>query len=289
MRARRRRSGAAALAAACALAATAFAAAPSVAGADDAGSLTASAGAVQATLTWGKAELGVADPRLVIVRAGATAFDGSPVAASDGCRDGYCSFLPSGKRKSALQVVDLNGDGEPEVLVDAYTGGAHCCAVTELAAFNGSGYAIQELAWGNTGYELQDLDHDGKPELVGLDDVFAGAFSSFAASFFPPRVVDYDPSIKGALRDVTDHFPALIRKNQRAALHALSRARRQHYETLGIVAAYVADFYLLGDPGHARPYLERARKRGDLRTISGRAPRSYERRLLAFLKKHGYR
>jgi len=288
MRVRRRRS-AAALAAACAVAAAAFAVAAPVAGADDAGSLTASAGAVQATLTWGKAEFGVADPRLVIARAGATAFDGSPVAASEGCRDGYCSFLPSGKRKSALQVVDLNGDGEPEVLVDAYTGGAHCCAVTELAAFNGTGYAIQELEWGNTGYELQDLDGDGKPELIGFDDVFAGAFSSFAASFFPPRVVDYDPSVKGALRDVTDHFPALVRKNQRSALHALSRARKQRAETLGIVAAYVADFYLLGDPGHAKPYLERARRRGDLRTISGRAPRSYERRLLAFLKKHGYR
>jgi hypothetical protein len=267
----------------------ALAALPGAASADDAGSVTASAGQVQATLTWGKAKFGVADPRLVIVRAGATLFDGSPVAGSDSCGDGYCSFLASGKRKSALQVVDLNGDGEPEVLVDAYSGGAHCCALTELAAFNGTGYAVQELFWGNTGYELQDLDGDGKPELVGYDDAFAGAFSSYAASFFPPRVVDYDPAVNGGLRDVTDHFVALIRKNQRQALHALKRARRQHYETLGIVAAYVADFYLLGDPGHVRPYLERARKRGDLRTFNGRAPRSFERRLLAFLKKQGYR
>jgi hypothetical protein len=262
---------------------------PGAASADDAGSLTASAGAVQATLTWGKAQFGVANPRLVIVRAGVTLFDASPVAGSDSCGDGYCSFLSSGKRKSALQVVDLNGDGEPEVLVDAYTGGAHCCAITELAAFNGSGYAVQELFWGDPGYELKDLDGDGRPELVSLDDAFAGAFTSFAASFFPPRVVDYDPAVKGVLRDVTDHFVALIRKNQQQALHALKRARRQHYETLGAVAAYVADLYLLGDPGHVRPYLKRARERGDLRTISGPAPRSFERRLLAFLKKQGYR
>jgi hypothetical protein len=274
---------------AAAAAALALAVLPGVAGADDAGSLTASAGAVQATLSWDKAEFGVANPRLAIVRGGATLFDASPVAGSDSCGQGYCSFLASGKRTSALQVVDLNGDGEPEVLVDAYSGGAHCCALTELFAFNGSAYAASELYWGNTGYELRDLDLDGKPELVGYDDAFAGAFSSFAASFFPPRIVDYDPSIKGALRDVTDHFVALIRKNQRQALHALKRARRQHYETLGIVAAYVADMYLLGDHDAVRPYLKRARKRGDLRTISGRAPRSFERQLLAFLKKQGYR
>ena len=279
---RRRRAAAAA-------AVLALAALPGAASADDAGSLTASAGAVQATLTWDKAELGVANPRLAIVRGGAALFDASPVAGSDSCREGYCSFLASGKRKSALQVVDLNGDGEPEVLVDAYSGGAHCCALTEILAFNGTGYGVTEAYWGNTGYELQDLDVDGKPELVGYDDAFAGAFSSFAASFFPPRVVDYDPSVKGALRDVTDHFVALIRKNQRQALHALKRARRQHYETLGIVAAYVADMYLIGDNDAVRPYLKRARKRGDLRTISGRAPRSFERKLLAFLKKQGYR
>ena len=284
MRVPRRRRLAAAV-----LAAGALAALPAAASADDAGSQTASAGAVTATLTWGKAQFGVANPRLVIVRAGATGFDGSPVAASEGCKDGYCSFLPSGKRKQALQVVDLNGDGEPEVLVDAYTGGAHCCAVTELAAFNGSGYAVQELFWGDPGYELKDLNGDGKPELVSLDDAFAGAFTSFAASFFPPYVVDYDPSVKGSLRDITDQFVALIRKNRDQALRGVRRARRQHYETLGAVAAYVADLYLLGDHEAVRPYLKRARKRGDLRTISGAAPRSFERKLLAFLKKQGYR
>jgi hypothetical protein len=280
----RRRSALAAAATALALVVL-----PGAASADDAGSLTASAGTVQATLTWGQAEFGVANPRLAIVRDGATLFDASPVAGSESCSEGYCRFLASGKRTSALQVVDLNGDGEPEVLVDAYSGGAHCCALTEILAFNGTGYAVTEAYWGNTGYELQDLDRDGKPELVGYDDAFAGQFSSFAASFFPPRVVDYEPSVNGALRDVTDHFVALIRKNQRQALNALKRARRQHYETLGIVAAYVADMYLIGDNDAVRPYLKRARKRGDLRTISGRAPRSFERQLLAFLKKQGYR
>jgi hypothetical protein len=276
----------AALAAAAVLA---VALAPAAASADDAGSFTASSGSVQATLSWGKAKFGVANPRLVIVRAGATAFDASPVAGSDSCKEGYCSFLASGKRKSALQVVDLNGDGEPEVLVDVYTGGAHCCALTEIFAFNGTTYARREADWGNPGYELRDLNGDGRPEFVSYDDAFSGAFTSYAASFWPPRVLDYDAATTSGFRDLTRSFPAVVRKNQRDALHALRRARRQHYETLGAVAAYVADLYLLGRGREARPYLHRARRRGDLRTINGRAPRSFDRRLLAFLRKQGYR
>jgi hypothetical protein len=283
MRAPRPRSAVAALTVA------ALAILPGVAAADDAGSVTASSGAVQATLSWGKSKFGAANPRLVIVRAGATAFDASPVAGSDSCGDGYCSFLASGKRKSPLQVVDLNGDGEPEVLVDVYTGGAHCCALTEIFAFNGTTYAGREADWGNPGYELQDLNRDGRPEFVSYDDAFSGAFTSYAASFWPPRVLDYDAATTSGFRDVTRGFPAVVRRNQRDALRTLRRARRQHYETLGAVAAYVADLYLLGKAKDVKPYLARARRRGDLRTINGRAPRSFDRHLLAFLRKHGYR
>jgi hypothetical protein len=271
------------------VAALAALALPGAAAADDAGSATASSGAVQATLTWKAAELGAADPHLVVVRAGATLFDGSPVASSDSCRQGGCSYAPSGKRDGPLQVRDLNGDGEPEVLVDAYSGGAHCCALTEILRFTGSAYSTLEAFWGNTGYDLSDLDGDGRPEFVGSDDVFAGAFTSYAASFFPPLVLDYDAAAKGGFRDVTRGFPSLVRKNLRQALHSLRQARRRHYETLGIVAAYVADLYLLGRGREVRPYLKRARRRGDLRTIAGRAARSYDRELLAFLRKQGYR
>jgi hypothetical protein len=262
---------------------------PGAAAADDAGSATASSGAVQATLTWKAAELGAADPHLVVVRTGAALFDGSPVASSDTCREGGCTYAPSGKRDGPLQVRDLNGDGEPEVLVDAYSGGAHCCAVTEILRFTGAAYSTLEAFWGNTGYDLADLDGDARPEFVAADDAFAGAFTSYAASFFPPLVLDYDSAAKGGFRDVTRGFPSLVRKNLRQALHSLRQARRRHYETLGIVAAYVADLYLLGRGREVRPYLKRARRRGDLRTIEGRAARSYDRDLLAFLRKQGYR
>lgn len=288
---RRRRSRAAGLAPAFALSLALVA--PGPAGAADGGTATASAGAVQATFTWAAAQYGNKDPHLVVTRAGAPAFDGLPLTSGSPCAqsnaDVGCTFAASGKRDAPLQVVDLDADGEPEVLVDTYTGGAHCCALTEILRFNGTTYAPFEASWGNIGYELKDLDGDARPEFVTADDAFSYAFSSFAGSLHPPLVLDYDAAAKGSFRDVTRRFPALTRKNAKDALHALARARRQHYETLGAVSAYVADLYLLGRGREVRPYLARARKRGDLRNASGRAPKSFDRQLLAFLHKQGYR
>jgi hypothetical protein len=263
--------------------------APGVASAADGGSATASAGAVQATLTWAAAQYGNKDPHLVVTRAGAPAFDGSPVVAGSACSEDGCVYAASGKRDAPLQVVDLDADGEPEVLVDAYTGGAHCCALTEILRFNGTAYAASEASWGNMGYELKDLDGGGRPDFVTADDAFSYAFSSYAGSYHPPLVLDYDATAKGSFTDVTRRFPALARKNAKDALHTLARARRQHFETLGVVSAYVADLYLLGREREVRSYLARARKRGDLRNAGGRAPKTFERQLLAFLHKQGYR
>jgi hypothetical protein len=281
MRARRRRR---ALAGACVALGLLL---PGSALADDAGSVTASGGPVQATLSWEKAELGVKNPRLVVVRAGATLYDGSPVGDPDTCSIG-CVFAGSGT-DAPLKVLDLDGDGEPEVLVDAFTGGAHCCVLTEILHFTGAAYTRLETDWGSLGYNLKDLDGDGRPELSGYDFAFEDAFSSHAASFEPPLVLKYDPAAKSGFSNVTRSFPALARKNAKDALHTLRKAKRLHAETLGIVAAYVADLYLQGRGREARPYLQRARKRGDLRTISGRAPRSFEASLLRFLRQNGYR
>ena len=117
------------------------------------------------------------------------------VAASPCSEDG-CVYAASGKRDAPLQLVDLDADGEPEVLVDAFTNGAHCCALTEILRFDGTTYAPFEASWGNLGYDLKDLNGDGRPELITADDAFSYAFSSFAGSFHPPLVLDYDAAAK---------------------------------------------------------------------------------------------
>ena len=84
---------------------------PAIATADKAGSVTASGGAVQATLSWQAADFGVKDPRLAIVRAGAAVFEGAPLADAQVCSVG-CIYAPT-KDYTPLHVADLGGDAEP--------------------------------------------------------------------------------------------------------------------------------------------------------------------------------
>jgi hypothetical protein len=269
--------------------ALALASAPAAAHADPTGSASAAQGAVSASASWQGAALGATDPRLTIVRGGVTLFDGSPVAASESCREGPCSYAASGPRDSPLQVVDLDGDGEPEVLLDAYTDGAHCCAVTEVLRYVPGGYVAQELSWGNAGYRLRDLDAgpDGRPELVTVDDSFAYEFTAFAFSRFPVRVLSWRA---GTVTAVTARYPALVRADLATQRRAIRSLRRQRFDLRGAVAAYVADLYLLGRPHQARRELDRALHRGDLRGDPiWKTGRAFTRALLRFLHRHGYR
>ena len=62
---------------------------------------------------------------------------------ADICEDG-CVLTPDSAERSRriLKVADLDGDGEPEVLVDTFSGGAHCCLTTRVERWDGTGYRV---------------------------------------------------------------------------------------------------------------------------------------------------
>src|SRR5262249_46974172 len=119
---------------------------------------TASSGEVHATLSY-KEENGLfRDARLQIARGGQRRLD-LPVRRL------------TGARLVRLQARDLDGDREPEVLVELYTNGAHCCTITLIYRWDPrtNRYVSATRNWGDPGYRLADLDGDGRPELVSAD------------------------------------------------------------------------------------------------------------------------
>ena len=95
--------------------------------------------------------------------------------------------------KRSVFVTDVDGDGEPEVVLDLYWGGAHCCWYSQIYRYVPATkhYTALVHVWGNFGYVFADLDHDGTQELVTRDDRFSYAFGSFADSRWPVRILRY--------------------------------------------------------------------------------------------------
>jgi hypothetical protein len=188
-------------------------------------------------------------------RAGRTVVDG-PIAKI-GCRD--CVAY----RPVALHVRDIDG-GEPEVLLDMYTGGAHCCSAVLLLRYDTTmgRYRARLLDFGNYGYRLVDLDHDGVPEFSAFDERFVYTFTAYVFSAAPIQISRFR---QGTLVDVTRSFPAEIRKDAATLWRTYLKQRNQKdIDLRAFVAAYVADQYLLGRPTEAKRALDLALRRGDV-------------------------
>jgi hypothetical protein len=248
-------------------------------------SLTASSGDVEAMLSWKTGGIFVQDVRLQIVRAGLAVFD-QPLMDD--------SSEPTIDLPQKLRVRDLDGDGEPEVVADLYTNGAHCCLYSLIYRYVASTpaayHAVLHL-WGNVGYRLQDLDGDGLPELESADDRFAYAFTSFAGSGFPIQIWRYSGSgFEAGLVDVTTEFPALVRKDAVVWWKAYVRGRGKRYgDVRGVLAAWLADKYLLGEKADGLHKLALIRKAGYLDGDGGwPSGKQYVAELKTFLEQLGY-
>jgi hypothetical protein len=96
---------------------------------------------------------------------------------------------------SDLSGTDINADGFPDLVVSAWSGGAHCCYSSGVYSVGEGVKAILVLETGNCGPgELEDLDGNGTREFVTCDDQWAYAYCSFADSPFPRVIYSYDPS-----------------------------------------------------------------------------------------------
>ena len=236
---------------------------------------TAALGNVRATVSWQPLEYAQAkNVRLVIER------DGQTVLSRK-----LGSEVPQ-----AIAVRDLNASGEPQVILDLYTGGAHCCFSSSIYRFTGSGYVPLDHTWGDLGYLLRDLNHDGIAEFVSGDDSFAYAFTAYAGSAFPIQIWDYSGT---AMTKVTRSYPTLIHDDAQRLWRGYLKQRSSKYsDPRGILAAWMADEYLLGKQAAGWTTMKRLNAKGQFRGIGGgdywAKNGAYLAKLRRFLVKLGY-
>jgi hypothetical protein len=187
-----------------------------------------------------------------------------------------------------ITLRDLDGDGEPEILLEFWYGGAHCCFWTRIYRWDESRGSYLNIAhvWGNVDYRLADLHHAGRLELVTADDRFAYAFTSFAGSGFPIQIWDYRG---GRLVNTTRAYPDAIARDAALQWRWYGQARRRGWEVRGLLAAWAADECLVGHGATALAWLQRHRfvLSAPDEQSSG-SPRAYLKSLRVFLRRTGY-
>jgi hypothetical protein len=254
------------------------------AGAAAAKTQTAHAGSISATFSFTGQFPHFKNERLEIARAGKGAYD-QPVTSR------FCTPCAPGSaltRKPSVHVVDLEHSGEPDVMLDLYSGGAHCCTVEQIFRFDpgSASYVETERNFGDPLVRIVDLAHNGRHELLTADDRFAYEFTDFAFSGLPIEIFRF---AAGHFTDVTRHYRGAIARDSARWLRAFKGTARSHYrDSTGLIAAWAADEDLLGHFRLVRTYLASQATAGHLNAPFEARGKKFVAKLQRFLHARGY-
>jgi hypothetical protein len=245
----------------------AFAIAPATASAT---TETATGGDVTATFSYTPGANGDTGLSLQIAQSGNTVYN-APVSGCDLC-------VPGAYKGLSVHVVQLEPSSAEDVVLDLYTGGAHCCSLEQVFSYTSGAYLETAHNFGDPGETLKDLGHDGRKEFVSADDRFAYEFSAFAGSGLPLQIWEFT---NGAFTDITRRYPALIRHDAAVFLRSYRKFETPLDTGDGIIAAWAAD----EDNLHQEALVTKTLKSEQ---ANGHISKTFINQLRSFLRHHGY-
>jgi hypothetical protein len=157
-------------------------------------------------------------------------------------------------------VIDMIGGNMPRdmrfarlegaqnvVLLDMFSGGAHCCFSTALANPSDRAHPFAEIEWRNIPYTLIPSARGNGSVFLSADDTGAYDFSSYADSRAPIRILSYR---NARFIDVTNEYPNLIENDAAAQWRGYTQRQSNAKDDVQgprpPLVAYIADEYRLG-------------------------------------------
>jgi opacity protein-like surface antigen len=247
---------------------------------------TASGGGITATFSFTGHWPNYHHQRLMIERNGQQAYD---AAVSSKLCGQLCAPGAIGQHATSVHVLDLESNGTPDVVLDLYSGGAHCCTLEQVFSYDEATntYVKTEHDFGDPGDQIRQLD--GRYLFFTADDSFAYAFTDYAASGLPLQILSFSG---GSFHNVTRSYPKLIAADASRWLKAFDSMAGMHYsDSVGVAAAWSADEELLGHGTEVHQFLEREARAGHLNSaLSPQEPsgQGFIRALYKLLREDGY-
>jgi hypothetical protein len=149
---------------------------------------------------------------------------------------------------SRITVGRWDKAGALYVMLESYTGGAHCCDHVQVAVPDGAAMRVVDLgAYDGERIERMpsDLDGDGIVDFAFRDDRFLYAFSSYADSYAPPLVLNVvdgkavDVSARPGFRKL---FEGELARTRKACLASGKRAWEGSCPAFAAASARVGRF-----------------------------------------------
>lgn len=155
-----------------------------------------------------------------------------------------------------LTGSDLNADGYPDLVVETYSGGAHCCFGTQVFSLRpGGATLILQKPESNAGGTFEDLNADGISEFVTYDDSFAYQYCPYAAGVAVKVIMAYDPKqdrYLPASPRFPDQYADEIATNEERALAAPGDLGEWDSTNICAVLPLALDYLYTGQPDRAR-------------------------------------
>ncbi len=247
----------------------------------------ASLGTVRATLTYQGVYPEAHDALLTITSAGRVQYRHA-VASSFCGRLCWPQSADYGGSRNPLQVVALS-TGTPDVVLGLYSGGAHCCFLDEIfAPSTSTSYSKTEVFLGDPGADVKKLAGDRWPVFVSADDSFAYTFTDYAASGLPLKIMRF---VNHRMVNVTRDYPHELSVDAQVWLRAFYGQASSHYsDSVGVIAAWTADEYLLGHASNAEKFLREQAAAGHLNSLLTPSLKGsmFITQLNKFLRQRGY-
>lgn len=155
-----------------------------------------------------------------------------------------------------LTGSDLNADGYPDLVIETFSGGAHCCFGTQVFSLRPAAAAlILQKPESNAGGHFEDLDLDGIFEFITYDDSFAYQYCPYAAGVTAKVIMAYnarrDRYIPASPR-FPEQYTGEITTNEGRAQAAPGELGEWDGTNICAVLPLALDYLYLGQPDQAQ-------------------------------------